>query len=53
MSTTFTSDYLARAADQLGWDESPAGQQKRKEDLALLQELTAAKPPSRILCPAL
>ena len=35
MTTTFTPDYLARAADQLGWDESPSGQQKRLEDLAL------------------
>ncbi len=25
MSTTFTPDFLARAAEQLGWDESPAG----------------------------
>jgi len=39
MSTTFTPDYLARAAEQLDWDESPAGQAKRQEDLALLQEL--------------
>ena len=39
MSTTFAADYLARAAEQLGWDESPAGQQKRLEDLALLREL--------------
>ena len=51
MSTTFTPDYLARAAEQLGWDATPAGQQKRQEDLALLQELMAAKPPSRILRP--
>ena len=41
MSNPFTPDYLARAAEQLGWDESPAGQQKRQEDLALLQELMA------------
>jgi len=41
MSTTFTPDYLARAAEQLGWDDTPAGQQKRQEDLALLQELMA------------
>ena len=41
MSTTFTPDYLARAAEQLGWDDSPSGQQKRQEDLALLQELMA------------
>jgi hypothetical protein len=34
-------DYLARAAEQLGWDDTPAGQQKRLEDLALLQELMA------------
>ena len=33
MTTTFTPDYLARAAEQLGWDESPAGQQKRLEIL--------------------
>jgi hypothetical protein len=39
MSTTFTPDYLARAAEQLGWDESPSGQQKRLEDLALLQRI--------------
>jgi hypothetical protein len=49
MSTTFTPDYLARAAEPLGWDGSPAGQAKRQEDLALLLQLTAAKPPSRIL----
>ena len=30
-----------RAAEQLGWDDTPAGQQKRLEDLALLQELMA------------
>ncbi|WP_010306492.1 hypothetical protein [Synechococcus sp. CB0101] len=42
MSTTFTADYLARAAEQLGWDATPAGQQKRQKDLALLQELMAA-----------
>ena len=42
MSTTFTPEFLARAAEQLGWDESPAGQQKRLEDLTLLQELMAA-----------
>jgi len=53
MSTTFTPDYLVRAAEQLGWDDSPAGQAKRQEDLTLLQELTTAKPPSRILRPAL
>ena len=35
MSTTFTPDFLARAAEQLGWDDSPAGQAKRQEDLAL------------------
>jgi hypothetical protein len=39
MATTFWPGFLARAAEQLGWDESPAGQQKRQEDLALLQEL--------------
>lgn len=43
MSTTFTPDYLARAAKQLGWDATPVGQQKRLEDLALLEELMAAK----------
>lgn len=31
-----------RIAEQLGWDDTPAGQQKRQEDLALLQELMAA-----------
>ena len=39
MSTTVTPDFLARAADQLGWDDTPAGKQKRLEDLALLREL--------------
>jgi hypothetical protein len=53
MATPFTPDYLARAAEQLGWDESPAGQAKRREDLALLQELTTVKPSSRMLRPAL
>jgi len=43
---------LARAAEQLGWDATPAGQQKRQEDLALLHELTTAKPPSRMFRPA-
>ena len=38
MSTTVTPDFLARAADQLGWNDTPAGKQKRLEDLALLQE---------------
>jgi len=28
MSTTFTPDFLARAAEQLGWDDTPAGQTK-------------------------
>jgi hypothetical protein len=42
MSTTFSPDYLARGAEQLGWDDTPAGQQKRQEDLALLQELMVA-----------
>ncbi len=41
ISTTFTPDFLARAAEQLGWDESPDGQAKRLEALALLQELMA------------
>ena len=43
MSTTdFTPNYLARAVEQLGWDATPAGQQKQLEDLALLQELMAS-----------
>jgi len=42
MRTTFTPDYLARAAEHLGWDDTAAGQAKRTEDLALLQELMAA-----------
>ena len=42
MSTTFTPDYLARTAEQLGWDESPAGQAKRQENLALMKELMAS-----------
>ena len=29
MSTTVTPDFLARAADQLGWNDTPAGKQKR------------------------
>ncbi|CAK6700168.1 hypothetical protein [Synechococcus sp. CBW1107] len=41
MSTTVTPAFLARAADQLGWNDTPAGKQKRLEDLALLQELMA------------
>jgi hypothetical protein len=41
MSATFTPEFLARAAEQLGWDATPAGQAKRQEDLALLQELVA------------
>ena len=39
MSTTVTPDFLARAADQLGWNDTPAGKQKRLEDLALLQRI--------------
>jgi hypothetical protein len=35
MSTTFTPEFLARSAEQLGWDDTPAGQQKRLEDLAV------------------
>ena len=46
-------DYLARASEQLGGDATPAGQQKRHEDLALMQELTTAKPPLRMLRPTL
>ena len=42
-TTRFTPGFLARAAEQLGRDESPAGKAKRQEDLALLQELTAGK----------
>ena len=42
MRTTFTPDFLARAAEQLGWDGTAAGQAKQAEDLALLQELMAA-----------
>jgi hypothetical protein len=30
-----------RIAEQLGWYATPAGQAKREEDLALLQELVA------------
>jgi hypothetical protein len=33
---------VSGAAERLGWDATPAGQQKRQEDLALLQELMAA-----------
>jgi hypothetical protein len=33
---------LVRAAEQLGWEARPAGQQKRLEDLALPQELVVA-----------
>ena len=51
-TTRFTPDYLARAAEQPGCDESTAGQQKRLEDLALVQELVAAKPTSHMLRPA-
>ena len=39
MTNAFTPEFLARAAEQHGWDATAAGQQKRLEDLALLQEL--------------
>jgi hypothetical protein len=42
MSTTFTPDFLVRAAEQLDWDASPTGQAKMSDDRALLQELIAA-----------
>ena len=42
MSTPFTPDFLARAAEQLSWDDTPAGQEKRLVDLALPQELMEA-----------
>lgn len=42
MRSTFTPDFLARAAEQLGWDDTAKGQVKRTEDLALLQELMTA-----------
>ena len=41
MSTTVTPDFLARATEQMGWDDRPTVQAKRQEDLALLQELRA------------
>ncbi len=42
MSTTFTPEFLARAAEHLGWDAGHAGPARRLEDLALLRELMAA-----------
>ena len=42
MRTTFTPDFLARAAEQLGWDDTAPGRAKRAADLALLEELMAA-----------
>jgi hypothetical protein len=39
MTATFTPDFLARPAEQLGWNGTPSGQAKRQEVLALLQEL--------------
>jgi hypothetical protein len=41
MTIEFTPEFLGRAAEQLGWDDTPTGQQKRLEDLVLLQELMA------------
>ncbi len=55
MTARFTPEFLTRAAEQLGWDATPAGQQKRQEDLALLQELmetTCAASTHRKLGPA-
>jgi hypothetical protein len=49
MRTTFTQVFLTRGAELLNWDDTPAGHAKRLEDQALLQELTAAKAPSRLL----
>jgi|LauGreDrversion4_2_1035121.scaffolds.fasta_scaffold96230_3 hypothetical protein len=47
LTSRFTPEFLSRAAEQLGWDATTAGQAKRADDLALLQELmatTAAHP---------